>query len=248
MLFGSKGYVIRNRGHCPICEKKVWFQSKYDWLRDHYLCSGCGSIPRERALMYAIESYYPHFRELAIHESSPAPRGASVKLARECKHYVASQYDPSIPFGEIYQDLGYRSEDLENQTFDDNSFDLVITQDVMEHLFHPEQAFAEIARTLKPGGAHIFTVPLVNKLNPSEKWAELFDDGEVNYLREAEYHGNPIDRNGSLVTMHWGYDICEMIYNSSRLFTTIIMIDNIDMGIRAEYIEVLISLKSECAL
>lgn len=195
--------------------------------------------------MYAIKSYYPNFRDLAIHESSPAARGTSVKLAKECYRYLASQYNPEITFGENHPSLGYRSEDLENMTFDDAVFDLVITQDVLEHLFHPEKAFSEIARILKPGGAHIFTVPLVNKLKPSEKWAELSDNGEVNYLHEAEYHGNPIDRNGSLVTMHWGYDICEFVQESSGLFTTILMIDNIEMGIRAEYIEVLISFKPE---
>ncbi len=80
--------------------------------------------------MHAIETYNPHFRKLAIHESSPAPRGVSIKLARECKQYIASQYDISIPFGQYHYSRGYRSEDFENMTLENESFDLVITQDV----------------------------------------------------------------------------------------------------------------------
>jgi len=39
------------------------------------------------------------------------------------------------------------------------AFDLVITQDFFEHVLRPAKAFAEIARTLKPGGALIYAVP-----------------------------------------------------------------------------------------
>lgn len=83
----------------------------------------------------------------------------------------------------------------------------------------------------------------MNKLSPTVCRAELEDDGTITYLKPAEYHGNPIDRNGSLVTVHWGYDICEWIHEASGLFTTILSLDNLELGIRAEYLEVLISFK-----
>ena len=139
---------------------------------------------------------------------------------------------------------GFRCEDLENLSFGDESFDLVITQDVMEHVLDPSVAFAEIGRTLKPNGAHIFTVPLVNKMQPSQARTKRGEDGSIVYLRTPEYHGNPIDPNGSLVCMDWGYDICEFIFKASGLYTTMIYIDDISRGIRAEYIEVLISKKA----
>jgi SAM-dependent methyltransferase len=139
---------------------------------------------------------------------------------------------------------GFRCEDLESLRFGNECFDLVITQDVMEHVLNPTRAFSEIARTLKPGGAHIFTVPLVNKGRPSECRAKRDEDGTVVYLCTPEYHGNPIDPNGSLVCMDWGYDICDFIFKASGLYTTMVYIDDISRGIRAEYIEVLISKKT----
>lgn len=235
--------IVDLPGFCPICESEVRFTSKYVWLRDHLLCSGCGSIPRERALFKVLLDYFPNYRDLCIHESSPGGRGASVKLNNECRSYSASQFYPSVALGEIHPQSGYRCEDLENLTFPDNSFDLFITQDVMEHIFDPEKAFKEIARVLKPGGAHIFTVPLINKGSKSERWASRTEEGEIIYHHEAEYHGNPVDAKGALVTMHWGYDIAGYISDVAKTPTTIIMIDDVDQGIRAEYIDVLISRK-----
>ncbi len=233
---------LSNDGYCITCDSETTFCSDNEWLRDYYLCKKCRSIPRERALMFCIERFYPNWRELRIHESSPLGRGASTKLKKYCSLYVPTHFLPDFQLGEIHPS-GFRNEDLESQTFLDEYFDLVITQDVMEHIFDPARAFAEIGRTLKQGGAHIFTVPLVNKEKPSEVWAQRDVDGNINYIREPEYHGNPVDAKGSLVTMHWGYDICDLIFKSSGLLSTIIFIDNLDLGIRAEYVEVLISRK-----
>ncbi|MCH2133834.1 MAG: class I SAM-dependent methyltransferase [Phycisphaerales bacterium] len=236
--------VYRGRGTCPICERAVRFKALDPWFRDHLLCSGCGSIPRERALMQVIADWSPRWKEASVHESSPGERGTSVKLARECAHYVASQYDPSTPWGEMDPTGQYRSEDLEHQTFADESFDLVVTQDVFEHIFDIDAAFREIARTLKPGGAHIFTTPLVNGREPSEPWARRRDDGTIDHLQEPEYHGNPMDHEGgSLVTWHYGYDIVDQIREACGLDTTIVLLDDLSRGLQAEYLEVLVTQK-----
>lgn len=228
-------------GSCPICEKKVVFCSKQEWLRDHFFCSSCGSIPRERALMQVILDYYPNYRDLKIHESSPGGRGVSVKLHSECPQYSASHYYPDLSPGTVHKKHGYQCENLESLTFRDNEFDLFITQDVMEHIYDPEQAFKEIARVIKPGGAHIFTVPIINKCNKTERWANMGEDGKPVFLHEPEYHGNPINPEGSPVTMHWGFDISQYIMSVSGMPTTIITIDDLNAGIRAEFIEVFVS-------
>lgn len=242
---GSKRKVFQHRGYCPICEKTVTFYADDAWFRDHLLCSDCGSIPRERALFKVLADYFPNYRDLAIHESSPCGRGASVKLNALCKGYSASQYYPDVAPGEVHPQSGYRCENLEELTFPDNSFDLFVTQDVMEHIFDAGKAFQEIARVLRPGGAHIFTAPLVNKMNKSECWASRAESGSVIYHHSAEYHGNPIDENRALVTMHWGYDIASFITRVAGMPTVIVMIDDIDKGIRAEYIDVIASFKAE---
>lgn len=235
--------VLVCKGICPICEKMCTFSAENSWLRDSFICSDCLSIPRERALMHVIKLIYPEYRDLVIHESSPSNRGVSPKLRADCKGYTASQFLEKIKRGEHDNLTGWQCQDVENLTFDDASIDLFVTQDVMEHIFDTEKAFKEISRVLRPGGAHIFTVPLINKSKKSEVRASRGENGKVNYYHEPEWHGNPIDNKGSLVTMHWGYDIAEYVANVAKMPTEIITIDNIDMGIRAEYIDVVVSRK-----
>lgn len=233
--------VLASAGRCPSCDQESRFVAKTDWLRDGFLCQRCASIPRERAVMLAIERFYPDWRDAVVHESSPSKRATSARLARECRDYIPSQFFPDGQAGE-HRD-GYLHQDLEHQSFADGSIDLHVSQDVLEHVFDPAAVFAEVARTLKPGGMHIFTTPLVRKDQPSRRRARLLDDGEVEHLLPAEFHGNPISGEGSLVTVDWGFDIVEFIQLASGLPTRMVVFDDLAHGIRAEYIEVLVTVK-----
>lgn len=191
--------------------------------------------------MYCLETFFPQWRDLTIHESSPIlGRGPSRRLVAEAPGYLPSQYYPNVPVGESVN--GVRCENLENLSFDDESIDLHVTQDVFEHLFDPAAAFREIARTLRPGGAHVFTTPLENKGGPTQFCARRTPDGQVVQLLEpAQYHGNPLSPAGSLVTVRWGYDITQFIFDATGLSTELLVLDNLELGIRAELNEVLIT-------
>src|ERR1700730_915489 len=240
MSMAQQKTSLEVNGFCPICSAPARFRSDSPWLRDFFRCEGCGSIPRERALMAAIEMFYPEWRTMAIHESSPVERGASPRLKRECSAYTASFYDPVVPLGTLHPQQGYRCENLEYLTFADASFDLVLTQDVFEHIFHPDRAIKEIARVLKPGGAYLMTVPIVMKSSPSQRRARIDNNGNITHLKAPEYHGNPIDERGSLVTIDWGYDILDYLTFQSSLCCTMIFMDDLSRGIRAEFIEVIV--------
>lgn len=235
-------FYFSTKGYCPCCDKDVVFRARNSWLRDSFLCTNCTSIPRERAIMLIIERELNNWREMKIHESSPGNKGASLKLKENCKGYIASQYFPSEVFGTNVGE--FRNEDLENQTFEEETFDLVVTQDVMEHVYDPAKAFKEIARTLKRDGFFIFTTPLVNKFRPSEIWAKKGESGKPIFMKEPEYHGNPVDPEGSPVTMHWGYDIVDFIKSTSGMDAVIEYIDDLNFGIRAEFNEVIVCRKS----
>ncbi len=141
-------------GFCPICESSTLFSKSDSWLRDNYHCLRCRSIPRFRMLVHVLETHFPKWRGYSIHESSPGG-SSSEKLRNCCSNYIASQFFPDVQAGQIHR--GFRCENLECQTFGDAEFDMVVTQDVFEHVFDPRRAFAEVARTLKPGGCHVFT-------------------------------------------------------------------------------------------
>jgi SAM-dependent methyltransferase len=235
--------IFSHNGHCPICETAVAFVSENTWFRDHLLCTHCLSVPRERAVMHVIAQLRPDWRTLRIHESSPSDRAASRKLRQQAAGYIGTQYFPDVAGGEIDPATGMRCENLSAQTFADESFDLVVTQDVFEHIPEPANALREIARTLRPGGFHVASVPLVRKWQPTQIRARL-KDGAIEHILPPEYHGNPISDAGSLVTTDWGYDFAAFCQRESGMDTIIQQIDNIDLGIRAEFIEIVVSHKS----
>ncbi|MEL6113320.1 MAG: class I SAM-dependent methyltransferase [Pseudomonadota bacterium] len=242
-------YVLAHHGVCPICENETRFTSKFEWFRDHLRCGHCGTIPRERALMMVIDQLTPQWRSLMIHESSPGLRsatdthGVSGKLRSQNEAYSWSHYFEDVTPGDLHAESGERCENLEALTFADATFDLFITQDVMEHVFDPARAFREIARVLKPGGRHIFTVPMVNKDKPSVTRATRSAHGTVTHHLEPAYHDNPVDPKGSLVTRDWGFDLASFIMTETQCPTIIIQMDNLDRGIRAEFIEVVVTTK-----
>lgn len=235
--------VYSYEGFCPCCEQNVTFTSSNPWFRDHYICPRCLSVVRERALMLILREIIPNWRDFAIHESSPADRGASRRLREQCRNYVASHYFPSMPKGEMQG--FYRNEDLENQTFEDSSFDLVVSLDVMEHVFDPGKAYREIYRTLKNGGYYLHTFPIRKwQTEAAIRRAELLPDGTIKHLVDApEYHGNPVDPQGSLVTYDYGYDVVGQISEWAPFDVRIIRFCDQWHGIIGEYTEVVVCAK-----
>lgn len=230
------------QGHCPICEKDTTFVAQGEWYRDTLFCQTCpnGSVPRERALAHILKRERPNWRDLAIHESSPTDRGISLQLRNECRQYVSSHYFSDQPFGTIIG--AHRNENIENQTFPSATFDIVVSLDVTEHVFDPSRLFMEVYRTLKPGGIYVSTFPIRKwQVEATIKLAHLNPDGSIEFFKEPpEYHGNPIDNKGSLVTYDYGYDIHQQIASWSLFDVEVTRFSDRFHGLLGEYTEVLI--------
>lgn len=222
-------------GYCPICESPSHFYTGSEWLRDYYICVNCRSNPRQRALMVVLKLLHPNYKEMSIHETSPDGAN-SKKLAEDCPGYSSSQYLSNVEFGQTVD--GVRCESVESLTFDDESFDLFISQDVFEHVMNPITGFVEVMRILKPGGAHIFTVPRM----PNHKTvtrARLVN-GEIEYLLEKEYHQNPVDPEGSLVVTSWGNDMRDILMRECNLELSTYTITDRTFGLDGAFLDVFV--------
>ncbi|WP_449225118.1 methyltransferase domain-containing protein [Azospirillum argentinense] len=233
--------VYQRAGHCPVCDADTTFSAANSWYRDHLLCANCRSIPRERALMLALRRERPDWVTLRIHESSPSKQAASQKFSTECQAYIATQFFPGVGLGAMHQ--GFRNENLERQSFSDACFDLVITQDVMEHVNKPDMACAEIARTLVPGGLYIFTAPTEKGRTETARASEILPNGEIKHFLPPSYHGNPVDPNGSLVTFKYGYDFPKLISMWSKMDVEVLRFSDHHHGIIGDYTEVYVCRK-----
>jgi SAM-dependent methyltransferase len=232
----------KNIGYCCLCEKKTVFVEYSDWLRDNYRCVRCRSIPRYRATINALNRFFAGWKDMSIHESSPGTI-SSAFIQMKCANYSISQYFPDVKLGAQSKD-GVRCEDLTKMTFADNSFDLFITQDVFEHVFNAGKAFAEINRVLKPGGAHVFTMPWYPDLKRTVQRAEIADE-VIRYLEEPVYHGNPVSKEGSLVVNDWGMDFVPFIEQHSGMDTMVFLNEDKSLGLKGRHLEVFISYKRD---
>jgi hypothetical protein len=228
-------------GRRPVCEADTGFISADDWFRDHLLCMTCHSIPRERAFARTLMEHIPGWRDLVVHESSPADRSISARMRRECAGYIGSQYWPDLSPGTMRD--GYRSENMEAMSFLNESVDLHCHLDVLEHVNDPEACFREMARTLRPGGHMLFTTPIYAGKPHTERRARYTATG-IEHLSEPEYHGNPIGDGSALVTFHYGQDFRDIIRGwlpgyDVQVFSS----SDTDAGILGEFLEVILVTK-----
>jgi ubiquinone/menaquinone biosynthesis C-methylase UbiE len=88
-------------------------------------------------------------------------------IASSCAHLIACDINENdLAFARQLNagtpNLYYQAEDALNLSFPDNTFDLLTSVDVMEHVGKPERMIAEIARVLRPGGFAFITFPQIN--------------------------------------------------------------------------------------
>lgn len=236
--------MLEIEGYCPICEAPTTFRARDHWYRGSLTCPTCpnGSVPRERALALVLNRYFPDWRELAIHESSPAKRGISAKMAAEAAHLVQTHYYPDLELGSEARE--YRNEDLQRLTFGDNTFDLFVSLDVMEHIPDPEAAVREIHRTLKPGGHLLSAWPVRRQqVEGMVRRASFNTDGSITHYMEPEYHGNPISGDGALVTVDYGYEIHKTLTHWAPFDVQVMRFADRTHGILGEYTEIFLAKK-----
>jgi len=189
-------------------------------MREHHACRRCQASLRYRLQASAIAATYgqpdstlaqlasePSFRELAVYE--PGIVGPFRAFLRDLPRYVNSYFWADVSPGQERD--GVRCEDLRDMTFADDSFDLVISSDIFEHVRGPSSAFAEIYRVLRPGGHHIFTVPLRWPLPSTTESRVDYSGAEDVFLATPVYHGSPVDPKGSLVYTDFGMDLPEQL-------------------------------------
>jgi SAM-dependent methyltransferase len=165
--------------------------------REGRCCTACGNSIRSRELARTIVDQYNHilalesrslaelvdqesFRQLAIAEINSC--GGLHDQLRRLPRLSFSEYGSTVP--EI------PNQSLMGLTYPDNSFDLVLTSETLEHVPDVATALCEIFRVLKPAGLHIFTVPIVYDRLETRRRAMLDVDGKIEHLLSPSYHAS----------------------------------------------------------
>ena len=216
--FARIKYFWRHKsGFCPVCGKNSIFilTQEIQRMRNDGICIWCGSCSRTRHVAKCI---LDEFKDRKISSLNDFKTNSDISvfnassddpIARKmgpAKNISASEYFDDCKPGEYKN--GVQCQDLEQLTFSDCSMDLIITEDVFEHVKNWRKGFTEVYRVLKKNGVHVFSIPFYF----DEKTEDLFTqkNGKYELIEPVEYHGDPI--KGSIPTYtHLGYDLFDFL-------------------------------------
>jgi ubiquinone/menaquinone biosynthesis C-methylase UbiE len=209
------------KGFCNISGRATEFLAESDNFRESLVSPVSYSINRHRQLICALSmALFGHPREtlaamaahinqnrlkLYIAETNSA---LSDFLERRLKSklFVSSEYfGPAYRSGEMVK--GVRHEDLQHTSFADDTFDIIITSEVLEHVPDAQAAEKELMRILKPGGVHCFTVPFAPAAEHDLILADVDEQGNTRYFAEPQFHCDPMKSGGAILVYRiFSYD------------------------------------------
>jgi hypothetical protein len=209
-------------GWCFVCRKQVGFHVDFSYSyhvdgeltpnwREHLNCTSCGLNNRMRAAIQIFEQEcFPHeLNQIYVTEQSTPLFQA---MQARYPNLNGSEYlGDRVPFGTT-DSKGIRNESIVNLTFPSNTFDHILSFDVLEHVPDYKHGFVECLRCLKPGGSLLFTVPFTAKPDTLVR-ARKNSDGTISHLLPPEYHGDPLNTQGCLCFYHFGWDFLDELRN-----------------------------------
>jgi SAM-dependent methyltransferase len=144
-----------NKVECPVCEKSysTFLPYGYHNVRASVLCPGCFSLERHRLIWLFLKNK-TRFFEKELDLLHIAPEQCFYKKFKKLKNLRYITADMDSPLADVKLDV-------QNMPFDDNRFDMVICNHVLEHVKDDLLAMREILRVLKPGGIAILLVPFL---------------------------------------------------------------------------------------
>jgi predicted SAM-dependent methyltransferase len=142
-----------NRFTDPIDGKsfKLFLPYGYGKQRNNVLSPSTLSLERHRLLWLYLNKETDFFTapKKVLHF---APEQAFYKLFRNQKNLEYTTTDLFSPLADVKADIC-------NLPFEDNSYDVIFCNHVLEHIPDDTKAMQELYRVLKPGGMGIFQIP-----------------------------------------------------------------------------------------
>ncbi len=214
-------------GFCQACEKPQPFIvdklygsqiTEQGWQpnwRERLSCPECQLNNRQRAMIHAIKHALTQVGDksalklYAMEQITPLFQWLSSHLTDvEC---IGSEYlGEDVTGGTLVDGImpAMRHENVEALSFADDSFDLIVSNDVLEHVNDPQMAIKEMQRVLKPQGQVLMSVPFYIDREQSQRRAGI-ENGELVHHLPEQYHGNPLSEQGSLVFHDYGWDMLD---------------------------------------
>ena len=144
-----------NKVACPVCDNQFSTFLSYGSSvahRENVLCPNCLSLERHRLMWLYLQRETGFFTD-QLKVLHMAPEQCFYGRFKKLKNldYLC---------GDLYSPLADVKFDLHDIPFEDNRFDVIFCNHVLEHVEDDHQCMKELYRVLKPGGFAILQVPI----------------------------------------------------------------------------------------
>ncbi|HTQ96950.1 MAG TPA: methyltransferase domain-containing protein [Candidatus Acidoferrum sp.] len=205
-------------GRCPICGPTYFAVLKPDPFTTR--CIKCRATVTNLSIISAIEKTIGSARGKTAFEMSSY--GATWRYLRDtCAEFHFSEYFPGHKSGEWIN--GIRNEDATHLSFENETFDVITSNQVFEHIFEDRKAYQECFRTLKDDGSLLFTVPMHN--TPRTEQVARLKNEQIEWLSAPEFHSSRTTGPNS-VPVFWRYSLNDIVERvSSAGFSKVSIVD-----------------------
>ncbi len=167
-----------NKVECPVCQKEFSKFLSYGSdvaHRDNVLCPYDLTLERHRLMWLYLKNETNFFTSQKLKVLHVAPE--------QCFHTLfKKQGNLDYLTGDLLSPIADIHFDLHNIPLEENRFDVVICNHVLEHVDDAKQCMSELYRVLKPGGFGIMQVP------QDRTRATTYEDPTITSPEEREKH------------------------------------------------------------
>ena len=160
---------------CPVCSKSFRKFLPYGRInpRENALCANCLSLERHRLMWLYLKERTGFFKN-GLHVLHIAPEACFIKRFERIHGEKYITADIESPLAKVKMDI-------HQIPFEQNTFDVVLCNHVLEHVRDDIKAMNEIQRVLKPQGFAILQVPFFNPVPDT-----TFEDSTITDRQERE--------------------------------------------------------------
>ena len=167
-----------NKVECPVCEKSFSKFLSYGSNvahRENVLCPYDLTLERHRLMWLYLTRKTDFFSAESLKVLHIAPEQCFLPHFKKQKNLDYTTADLVSPIADIHFDL-------HDIPLEDNQYDVVFCNHVMEHVDDPIRCMSELNRVMKPGGWAIMQVP------QDMSRTETYEDKSITSPEEREKH------------------------------------------------------------
>ena len=166
-------FIYRGKNvECPVCSRtfRKFLPYGYNKVREGVLCPRCFSLERHRLLWLFLKNETGFFED-SLKILHVAPEQCFYRRFRAMNNLDYTTADLVSPLADV-------KIDVQAMPFENDSFDIVICNHVLEHVEDDIKAMKEIYRILRKGGFAIMQVPFNSSMEKTHEDSSITDPRE----------------------------------------------------------------------